>query len=93
VLLFDRGDLRVQLAGAGVRIHWPDIGVEIVGLILGGHDRCRMQLGDGGRLGAIVVVPQIVLGCPMLIHGRPAWQDIRMGLQNVVCILTFQAVQ
>lgn len=93
MLLLDRGNLGVQLARHRVRVLRPDIGVVVVGLVLGGHDGRGVQFADRVSLGAVIMLAQIVLGRPMLIHGGPARNDVGMGLQDVVRILAFQAIE
>jgi len=64
-----------------------------VRLLLGGHQRQRVELGQRRRTGAIERPPHIVLGRAMLDDGRPARQHIRVALQNIVGVLAFEPVE
>jgi len=92
VLLLDVRDLGVELPRHGVGVRRPDVHVEVVGLLLGRHDRERVHLGEGMRLLAVVRSAQLVLGRAVLVHGGPAGQDVRVALKDVVRILALEPV-
>src|SRR5690606_4263814 len=87
VLFLHRGDLGVQLTGQGIGEGRPDGHVVVVGLVFGGGDHRRVDLGDQLGLVALVVVAQVVLRGAVVLGGRPAGDDVGIALQDVVGVL------
>src|SRR5690606_33458523 len=89
VLLLDRGDLRVQLARQRVGEGRADGHVVVVGLVFGGGDHGRVDLGDQRRRVALVVVAQVVFRGAVVLGGDAPGHDVRVALQDVVGVLAF----
>jgi len=84
MLLFDGGDLGIELTSHGVGEHRTDRHVVVMCLVFCGHDGHGVEFRERFRRGAIVVLAQVVCRVTVLNGGRPARHDVRIILDDVV---------
>ena len=62
-------------------------------LVFASDDGKRVQLGEKVCLFGVVRCAQVVLGCAVMLAGRASRNNVRVALQDIVCILALEPIK